>query len=255
MRPDPSPIRPRPGHVFVVEAAAIALVLGLLPLALPGPTTGYARIFNAHAEPIYNTVLRWVSPERRVRMATLDPSQYADRRDTRMVGFGPYREPREFRQFYRVHTMGWWPTAVVTGLVLATPLPWRRRLLTWLAALLLVDALLLLRVGVMVWVNFAASVPGAGEGWERARQVAGESFTSWVPPMVIALVAWAAVGRPASSVDWSAALRLLGPSGRQHRVAQASTRRVGQEGQEETDERAESDEERRRPDLPGPGET
>jgi hypothetical protein len=254
MRREPSPIPPKPGQAFVVQAAAIALVLGLLPLVLPGPTTTYPRIFNAHAEPIYNAVLRWVSPERSVRMVTIDPSKYADRRDSRMVGFGPYREPREFRQFYRVHNMGWWPTAVVTGLVLATPLPWGRRLLAWLAALLIVDVLLLLRVGVMVWLNFGSSVPGAGEGWERARHVAEASFTSWVPPMVIALVAWAAVARPASTVDWAGALRTL-PSGRKQRVGQAASGGVAEKGQEETDERPERDQERRRPDLPGPGDS
>jgi hypothetical protein len=254
MRSDPSPIRPKPGQVFVAQAAAIALVLGLLPLVLPGPTTTYPRIFNAHAEPIYNALLRWVSPERSLRLATIDPSQHADRRDTRMVGYGPYRKPREFREFYRVHSMGWWPTAVVTGLVLATPLPWRRRLLAWLAGVLLVDALLLLRVGVMVWVNFAASVPGAGEGWNRTRHVAEESFTSWVPPLVIALVSWAAVARPASTVDWTAGMRWLSRSGRQQRRSQAPARGVAEKGQEETDAGPEQDEEQRRPDLPGSGE-
>jgi hypothetical protein len=255
MQPIPSPSRPKPGQRFVAQAAAIALVLGLLPLVLPGPTTTYPRIFNAHAELIYNGLLRWISPKRSVRMVTIDPLEYADRRDTRMVGYGPYRKPREFRQFYRVHSMGWWPTAVVTGLVLATPLPWRRRLGGWLVALLLVDVLLLVRVGVMVWVNFEASVPGNGESWERTRQVAQESFTSWVPPLVIALFAWAAVARPATYVDWGAALRWLSPSGGKQRVRQPPPGRIAQEGQQQADEGSQGDEQRRDRDGPGSAET
>ncbi len=239
----------------MAEAAAIALVLGLLPLVLPGPTTTYPRIFNAHAEVIYNALLRLVSPERSVRLATIDPFQHSDRRDTRMVGFGPYREPREFRQFYRVHSMGWWPTAVVTGLVLATPLPWRRRLGAWIAAILLVDVLVLLRVGVMVFVNFAVAVPGAGPGWERIRQVAEESFTSWVPPLVIALLAWVVAARPARCIDWATTMSWLSPSGARQRVGQPPPGRVGEERQQQREEGRDGDQERGGPDLPGSGET
>ena len=247
--------RRKPAQVFLVQAAALALLLGFLPRM----DRIYPTAFNAHAGVVFNLALAIASPERSVRMATIDPGLNADRRDTRLVGLEGGR--RLWRQFYRVFSMGWWPTACVTGLVLATPLPWRRRLLALAGGVLIVDALLLVRIGVMVLLNYAVSGPDPGAGWERAREVAEESFISWVPPLVFVLLAWASVASPATTIDLAAARRLV-PRSRAgsgtsppEGPGEGPARRVGEEAEEHTERRGDADERGRDRDLGGPRET
>jgi hypothetical protein len=240
MSQTPSRSPRKPVQVFAVQAAALGVLLGFLP----GMDRIYPMLFNAHAQPVYNAVLAVVAPGHYLRITTIRTAD-VDRRDTRMVGFGPRSTEREWRQFHRVFTRGWWPTAIVMGMVLATPLPWRRRAVALVAGVLIADALILIRIGVMIFLNYVVSEQGAG--WEGVRKVAEESFRSWVPPLVIVLISWVAAARPASTIDLAAARHLLrprrasaAPAGQG--VGEGRAGRVAGEGQQQRERGAEADE-------------
>lgn len=61
---------------------------------------------------------------------------------------------------------GYLPTAALTAMVLATPVPWRRRLKALPVGLLLIHAFVLLRMGVMVWHWFGDIRSGAARLYE-----------------------------------------------------------------------------------------
>lgn len=234
-----SRLRPKRVHVFAAQATALALLLGFLP----GMDRVYPALFNAHAQVVFNGVLAVVAPGHHLRIATIETDD-ADRRDTRMVGFGPGRAEREWRQFYRVFPMGWWPSAFVIGMVLATPLPWRRRGLALLGALAIADALLLIRIGVMIFLNYSITESVDPEGWLRARGVAEESFRSWVPGLVTVLVSWVSVARPASSIDLTSARRRLGGSrsaAPREKLGEGPARRVAEEGKHDGERAGDAD--------------
>lgn len=244
MSQTPSRSPRKPVQVFAVQATALALLLGLPPLVVPGLDRVYPTLFNAHAQLAYNAVLAVVAPGHHVRMDTIE-TQDAFRPDTRMVGFGPGKQEREWRQFHRIQPQGWWPTAFVIGMVLATPLPGRRRAVALVAGVLIADALILIRIGVMIFLNYAVSEQGAG--WEGVRRVAEESFRSWVPPLVIALISWVAVAQPASTIDLAAARHLFRPrrasaAGAGQGLGEGRAGRVAGEGQQQRESGAQGDE-------------
>ena len=179
-----------------------------------------------------------------MRVATID-TEDEDRRDTRMVGFGPGGAEREWRQFYRVFGMGWWPTACVIAMVLATPLPWRRRGFALLGGVLIANAILMLRIGALVFLNYSITGADDPQGWMHARDVAAESFTSWVPGLVTVLISWASVAQPASTIDLESARGLFG--GRRSAppregVGEEAAGLVAEEGQQQREQSADRDE-------------
>lgn len=185
-------------------------LLSLLLILLPRLDLVYPKLVNAHAEPVVNLALQLFSEDRHVRIDTLDARQYRDARDTRIVAFGPHAEPFAWRGFYRVQTRGWWPTAILIALVVTTPMSRRRRLGALVGGVVLLDALLLLRLGAVVLTSYAASAPDADPRWMRASELARESFASWLPPLLGVLVAWGGLARP-RSIDLAATARWLRP--------------------------------------------
>ncbi len=243
--------RRKPVLVFAAQAALLGVLLGLLPVA----SQVYPRVFNAHAEVIYNAALGVLSPERSVRAVALDPSEHKDRRDTRLVGLGPHREPYEWRSHFRIASRGWWPTALALGMVLATPLPARRRLLAAAGAVLLMDVLVLLRVGAVVAVYFAMAEPEPDPRWLRLGEAVIASFNSWVFGLVTVLFTWASLASPAATIDLRLAESWLRGSSRRKESGQGAAGGVGGEGQQHRDHGPEADQQRRDDSLSGPGES
>lgn len=192
----------KPLDVFVLQAAA----LGLLLLFLPGMDGVYPTAFNAHA----NVLFQSFGEKRHLRFKTLPPESRNDRADSRMNGYGRHSDRPQWRLIYRITSRGWWPTAILIGLLVATPLPWLRRIGTLLAGLLILDALILARLASMAVMLYGASEPVPVERWVRARGPLTESFNSWVPPVASVLLAWVAVARPSSTIDGRASGTRLG---------------------------------------------
>ena len=146
-----------------------------------------------------------------------------------MTGFGPHVKRAQWRLVYRITSRGWWPTAVLIGMIAATPLPWRRRAARLVAGVLVLDALILARLAVMAVALFGASESVPVERWVRVMGPLSESFNSWVPPTVSVLFAFAVVASPSRTIDLRVSRTPLGRLlfGRQRRGAAASGDGVG----------------------------
>jgi hypothetical protein len=248
----------KPAHVFVAQAAALSLLLGFLP----GMKLAYPAVFAAQG----NFLFQWLGEQRHVRFLTLAPDRRADGSDTRMLGFGQYSEQPQWKVTFRIWSRGWWPTAVVMAMVLATPLALRRRLRALAAGIALIDLLVLLRVGVLTLALYAASDPRASPRSARVLEVVIESFNSWVPAVASVLHAWVPAVRPATAIDLAASSRWLGhllAPGRASRLdgapaqptqggGEGAARGVGQKGQEDGESGGDGDQDRGDGHRPGP---
>jgi len=229
MTPSRVAARRKPIPVFAVQAALIGVAL----VFLPGVSHVYPKLFNAHA----NVVFQWFGEGRQLRFKTLPEGSRKDGSDSRMSGFGPRSARSEWRLIYRIQSRGWWPTAILIGMILATPLPLRRRIGALLGGLVLLDALLLARLAATAAVMYGASAPKPDPVYERLLEPVVESFNSWVPPAMSVLFTWVVVCRPGGFIDarsgWLASL--LGRSGRRAAAPPAREERAEPVGQERED--------------------
>lgn len=233
MSPSRAAPKRKPVSVFAVQAALIGIVL----IALPGVSEVFPKLWNEHA----NLVFQWFGEGRRLHFKTLPEGTRKDGSDSRMSGYGPSHPKAQWRLIYRIESRGWWPTAMLIGMVVVTPLPLRRRVGALLAGLLVLDALLLARIAAIAGVMYGASGPKPDEFSERILGPVIESFNSWLPPAMSVLLAWVIVCRPSQTIDlhaaWFASRR--GRGGRRPTAATAPTtdeqraEAVGQEGEDD----------------------
>jgi hypothetical protein len=192
---DPGPRR-KPIHVFALQAAALILACAWLPQ----PKALYPRLFHAQVNGL-SQALGTLGASRALHLAL--PESRRDGSDTEMRGFDRRRiEPRWTARF-KIFGRGYWPLVAVVALVLATPLPWTRRLPAALAGALLVNAFTLAQMTALAIALFgsAEAGPAAAEGWSRARSVAENLFNSELPRLGAILVAWAVVAAPSRRLD------------------------------------------------------
>jgi hypothetical protein len=191
----PGPRR-KPIHVFALQAAALVLAC----VWLPQPRLAYPRLFHAQV----NALSRAAGGFGSVRALHLSlPEERRDGSDTEMRGFDRRRiEPRWSARF-KIFGRGYWPVAAVVALVLATPLPWHRRLAAAVGGALLANAFTLAQVALLAIALFgtADAAPGAAARWLRFRSVAENLFNSELPRLGAILVAWALVASPGRRLD------------------------------------------------------
>jgi hypothetical protein len=192
----PGPRR-KPIHVFALQAAALIL---LAFAWLPQPKALYPRLFHAQVNGL-SWALGPLGASRALHLAL--PESRRDGSDTEMRGFDRRRiEPRWTARF-KIFGRGYWPLVAVVALVLATPLPWTRRLAAALAGALLVNAFTLAQMSALAVTLFGSTeaAAAAAEGWSRARSVAEHLFNSELPRLGAILVAWALVAAPGRRLD------------------------------------------------------
>jgi hypothetical protein len=233
MSPSRAASKPKPVSVFAAQAALIGAAL----IFLPGVSGVYPKLFNEHA----NVVFQWFGAERRLHFKTLPEGSRRDGSDSRMSGYGPHHPKAQWRLIYRIESRGWWPTAILIGMVVATPLPLRRRIGALLAGLVLLDALILARIAATAGVMYGASGPKPDEFFQGILDPVLESFNSWLPPAMSVLLSWVVVCQPARTIDVRAAWigSLLGRRGRPRSAPAA-----GEERAEAVAEQGENDRER-----------
>jgi hypothetical protein len=188
--------RPKPIHVFALQAAALILVAAWLPQ----PKALYPRLFHAQVNGL-SQVLGQLGASRALHLAV--PEGRRDGSDTEMRGFDRRRIEPRWTAYFKIFGRGYWPVVAVGALVLATPLPWLRRLAAALAGVLLVNAFTLAQMTALAIALFgsAESAPRAAEGWARARTVTEHFFNSEMPRLAAILIAWAAVAAPGRHLD------------------------------------------------------
>ena len=129
------------------------LIYVLLSLPLPALRTGYCALFRDAAEYIYGG-------DRGQRSLTYAPSS-TDPYETQVTianrslldtsGGGPV-----WNVDIDTMALGWQPTALLTALILATPIPFRRRLRSLALGLFFEQALIAGAFGYFIWVESSA---------------------------------------------------------------------------------------------------
>jgi hypothetical protein len=201
-----SEIPPKPVALFALHALVLALLLGWWPT----PRALYPGWLHAQGNALFGSqgvVLRPAPPER------------YEARDSLMEGFDPDAQDPRWRVRFDAIDIGYWPSAVLLALLLATPLSARRRLLGVIAGLVWIDALALGRLAVEVLhatAEVESGAPGAGraEGMLLLLRTSSEVLNSNIVTIAALLLAWVAVASPRQALELGGLQRLLGLTGR-----------------------------------------
>jgi hypothetical protein len=193
--------------LFALHALVLTLLLGYWPT----PRALYPAWLHLQGNAVYGDVAG-------VELRTAPPERY-DTRDTVMEGLDPASQEPRWRARFDALSLGYWPSAALLALLLATPLGGWRRLAGALAGLVWIHGLALLRIGMEILranAEVASGVPGAqgAAGELLALRATVEVLNSNIVTIAAVLVAWVAVARPRRSLALGSLQRLLGLSGR-----------------------------------------
>ena len=177
--------QPKPVLLFAAHALALTLLIGLWPT----PRAAYPGLFHAHA----NALLHGGEVRLEPPPAESDPGI-----DTVLVG-------PAWRSSFSVERLGWWPSAALIALLLATPLTPLRRAAAALAGLAGLDAFALARIAVEIAYANAAVAQSSGAPPSRVLEVllriGSESLTASIPSAAAVLVCWVVLARPRRAID------------------------------------------------------
>ena len=190
--------RPKPGFWFAAHAIALTLLIGFWPT----PRAAYPALFHAHA----NALLRYLEWPY-VRLAPPSPES-GRTTDTEMTGAPRADAAPEWHSWFSVGRIGYWPSAALVAMLLATPLAPLRRAIAVALGLALVDAFTLARIALEI--AYASSQrPGApADGPARLLlEVGSESLTATIPSAAFVLVCWVVIASPWHSIDLGARRR------------------------------------------------
>ena len=169
---------------FVVRLFAWYLVL---TAPWPGLSDRYGDAVRACGNALFGT-FGTVGVVRFKAAADLGPSH-----DTGIL-FGPKRNPNAWLANASVRRMSYLPTAVTAALVLASPLPWRRRMVALAWGLAFVHLFVLVRLSVTIYYYFVSVsiielTPYRSSALRLAYEALSESLVpSFVGPAVIWLL-------------------------------------------------------------------
>lgn len=202
----PSPKPPKPVLLFAAHALALALLLGYWPSA----RAVHPPLFRLQCDLLFGSE------------GTLEflPAAAAagESHDTWVQSYAPGASVPQWRIGLSAVRMGYWPSAVLVALLLATPLSARRRLVAVLIGLLWLDAFALGRVGLEILRAFEELRQGGAdahaEGTLLLYRTASEVSNSNIVVIAAVLLAWVATARPRRNLALGALGRLLGvPAG------------------------------------------
>ena len=181
-------------QLFLLQAAILLLLIG----HLPNSASIYPRIVHAEANLLFGAF----GPERFITFAWIEPASTEDGSDTLMRGMVRDEESRRWQAVYSVRRQGYWPSAALLAMVLATPMSGRRRALALPGAAVLLNVFLMAQVAAVGLCAFGASDPsGPDPGWLRAASIATQFFNSPVPSYALVFVLWTLLVRPSSGID------------------------------------------------------
>jgi hypothetical protein len=204
-RPSPPP---KPPGLFVAHALALTLLIGFWPT----PRGAYPAVFHVHA----NALLGFLEAPH-VRLEVPAPESEV-RTDTVMVGAPHAAADAAWHSWFSVRRIGYWPSAALLAMLLATPLSPLRRAIAILTGLALLDAFTLGRIGLEIaYASYElAQGPGSpAQGpFHLLLRVGSESLTATIPSVAFVFVCWVVVASPWRSIDLTAARTLLGISAR-----------------------------------------
>ena len=200
--------RPKPVHRFAAQASAFLLAIALWP----APRAAYPAWFHAHA----NALLAALEAPH-VRVAAPSPES-GEHTDTAMTAAPRAGEPIVWTSYFSVVRIGFWPSAVLVAMLLATPLPPLRRALAAAIGLALVDLFTLARIAVEIAyasheLRLRSGVIGRGP-IDLLLRIGSESLTATIPSAACVLVCWVVLASPQRTIDLGALRAWLGSGAR-----------------------------------------
>ena len=191
--------RPKPVHWFVAHAIALALLIGFWPT----PRAAYPALFRAHANALFGSL---AAPRVRLEPGTLT--------DTALVVAAPRAGAEAaWESSFSVDRIGYWPSAMLLAMLLATPLAPLRRALAAAIGLALVDLFALARIGIEIAFLYhrpPEPAPSAHGAVAVLLGVGSESLTATIPSAAFVLVCWVVLASPWRTIDLSAARAWIG---------------------------------------------
>jgi hypothetical protein len=124
--------------------------------------------------------------------------------DTVMEEMPPGERAPRWRAELSLLRLGWWPSAVLAALMLATPMTGRRRALSMLAGFLWIELYVLLRLfAEIAYADREALSPGGPltGPLHALLRTAAEVLEANVVLVAVVLLAWIAIARPARVLD------------------------------------------------------
>jgi hypothetical protein len=184
----------KPVHWFLAQSIALTLLIGFWPT----PRAVYPALFHAHA----NALFGWLEAPR----VHFGPGTSTDTALTFTARTG---SADFWESSFSVVRIGYWPSAALLAMLLATPLSAMRRAAAAAVGLALVDLFTLARIAVEI--AYLAHAPGASVQpaplWLR---IGSESLTATIPSAAFVLVCWVVLADPRHTIDLSSARSLLG---------------------------------------------
>lgn len=192
--------------LFALHALLLALLLGWWPT----PRALYPGWLHAQGNAAFAAL------DVRLRAA---PPERGEGRDSLMERFPGDAAAPVWRVRFDTLRIGYWPSAVLLALLLATPLSARRRLLGAIVGLAWIDALALVRLALEIAhasAELRSSASGAGPagGTLLLLRTGSEVLNSNIVTIAAVLLGWVAVVSPRRSLELGGLARLLGrPAG------------------------------------------
>ena len=128
--------------------------------------------------------------------------------DLTMEGYVAGEEQRRWRAGFSVRRRGFWPTVTVLALLIATPMPGRRRVWVLPLGAVLQNAALMLHTVAFAWVLFESEDPRTS----RVVEAVQDTFESGIFRYAVVFGIWGLLANPLASLDLSPLRRLLGRS-------------------------------------------
>jgi hypothetical protein len=130
------------------------LIFGLLIAPWPGWNGLYGQYFREFGQMVFDRdegkcMVHFVPNEGQAGLASLDTEMTLANRDLiDDQGKGLVK-----RSELDTRSIGWVPTALTMGLILATPIPWGRRILALLGGLILIHGFIIFSLQSCIWSN------------------------------------------------------------------------------------------------------
>lgn len=195
---------PKPVIVFVAQSIALTLLIGFWST----PRDAYPALFHVHANALLSGYL---APHVRLDAPAPESGVLTD---TVMIGAPHPADEAAWHSWFSIRRIGYWPSAALLAMLLATPLSPVRRALAIVAGLALLDAFTLGRIGLEIaYASYELTQGPGGPArgpFHLLLRVGSESLTATIPSVAFVFVCWVVVASPWRSIDLTAARALFG---------------------------------------------